>query len=204
MSSQAPAFQRTQALGDVYRVKVTKAANNSSMETVIRFHDQASANHDAAYDAEFVTDFVNATPDLYTTDANGIKYSINALPQIGSSPVLVPLQLETFGAGEYSFTFDASQWVSSTNVQLEDTKQGIFTPLVDGQVVNFTATANDAVNRFRLHFNGLATSVANNQLDLIQIYVHEGAFTSVVPNVPTACASSTSVAEVSTRRSSSS
>ena len=175
VSNQAPSFQRTQSLGDVYRVKVTKAANNSAMETVIRFRAMATPNHDAAYDAEFMSDFANATPDLYTTDANGVKYSINALPELGSAAVLVPLQLETFGAGDFSFTFDASQLVSGVSVQLEDTKLGTFTHLVDGQVVNFTAAASDAVNRFRLHFNGLATSVAANNLDLIQMYAHEGA-----------------------------
>ncbi len=175
VSNQTPAFQRNQIIGDVYRIKVTKAANNSALETVIRFRDQATDQHDPAYDAEFMSDFANATPDLYTTDGNGIKYSINALPQIGSSPVLVPLQLETFGAGDFSFTFDASQLVSGVSVQLEDTKQGTFTPLADGQVVNFSAAASDAVNRFRLHFNGLATSVAANKLDLIQLNTYEGA-----------------------------
>jgi hypothetical protein len=175
VSNQAPSFQRTQIIGDVYRVKATKAANNSAMETVIRFRAMATPNHDAAYDAEFMSDFANATPDLYTTDANGVKYSINALPEMGSAAVLVPLQLETFGAGDFSFTFDASQLVSGVSVQLEDTKLGTFTHLVDGQVVNFSAAASDAVNRFRLHFNGLATSVAANNLDLIQMYAYEGA-----------------------------
>lgn len=175
ISNQTPTFQRIQIIGDLYRIKITKTANNSTMETVLRFRPMASETHDAAYDAEFMSDFANATPDLYTTDNNGVKYSINALPVIGATPVLVPLQVETFGAGDYSFTFDASQLVSGVSVQLEDAKNSTFANLVDGQVLTFTAAANDAVNRFRLHFNGLATSVTSSNLDLIQMYVHAGA-----------------------------
>jgi hypothetical protein len=54
---------------------------------------------------------------------------------------------------------------------------GTFTELTNGQVINITAGSNDAVNRFRLHFNstGAATSVLDGQNDLIQMYTHEGA-----------------------------
>jgi hypothetical protein len=54
---------------------------------------------------------------------------------------------------------------------------GTFTELTNGQVINITAGSNDAVNRFRLHFNstGATTSVLDGQNDLIQMYTHEGA-----------------------------
>ncbi|MDP2189258.1 MAG: T9SS type A sorting domain-containing protein [Sphingobacteriaceae bacterium] len=177
VSGQTPSYQRTQAAGDIYRVKVTNTTNNSAIETVIRFRANATENHDAAYDAEFVTDYFNGTPDLYTSDANGVKYSINSLPELTAAAVVVPLQLETFGAGSFNFTFDAAAMLTSSRVQLEDRRFGSFTDLVDGQVVSITVGSNEAVDRFRLHFNstGATTSVNNQQNDLIQIYTNEGA-----------------------------
>jgi hypothetical protein len=176
VSNQTPSYQRTQSAGDIFRVKVSNA-NNSSLETVIRFHANATEDHDAAYDAEFVTDYFNGTPDLYTTDALGVKYSINSLPALGAASVMVPLQLETFGAGSFNFSFDASEMLTACRVQLEDRRLGTFTELTNGQVINITAGSNDAVNRFRLHFNstGATTSVLDGQNDLIQMYTHEGA-----------------------------
>lgn len=176
ISNQTPSYQRTQSAGDIFRVKVSNA-NNSSLETVIRFHANATEIHDPAYDAEFVTDYFNGTPDLYTTDALGVKYSINSLPALGTASVMVPLQLETFGAGSFNFSFDASEMLTACRVQLEDRRLGTFTELTNGQVINITAGSNDAVNRFRLHFNstGAATLVLDGQNDLIQMYTHEGA-----------------------------
>ncbi len=169
-----PAYYRLSNQADVLRVRVTKASNQFSLETVIRFRDQATASFDGTYDAQFVSDFSNASPDLYTTDAQGEKYSINSMAPLGTQPVLVPLQLETFGAGNYSFTFNSSAMVSGASVQLEDTKTATFTHIANGDIINFTAGTNDATSRFRLHFNGLATSVAANSLDQVQVYTFEG------------------------------
>lgn len=169
-----PAYYRQSNQGDLLRVKVTKASNQFSLETVIRFRDLASSSFDASYDALFVSDFSTNSPDLYTTDGQGNKYSINSLAPLGTQPVLVPLQLETFGAGNYSFTFNSSAMMSGASIQLEDTKTATFTPIANGDVINFTAAANDATGRFRLHFNGLATSVGNNILDQVQLYTFEG------------------------------
>lgn len=167
-------YRQSNTQGDVLRVRVTKASNQFSIETLIRFRDQATAAFEGNYDAEFMSDFSNNSPDLYTSDAQGVKYSINSLAPLTAQPVLVPLQLETFGAGEYSFTFNSSAMQSGASIQLEDTKTGTFTSINNGSVVNFTAGANDASGRFRLHFNGLATSVAANSMEQVHIYTHEG------------------------------
>ncbi|MFN3528990.1 MAG: T9SS type A sorting domain-containing protein [Bacteroidia bacterium] len=174
VSGQSPAYQRVSTTADLLRVNLRKAANGSEMQTIIRFRPQASNSFDASFDAEFVSDFMNATPDLYTTDAQGVKYSINSLEPLGAQPVLVPLQVETFGAGEFSFAFNSSAMISGASIQLEDTKLGSFSTINDGDVVSFTAAATDAVDRFRLHFNGMATSVHDSQLDQLNMYAHEG------------------------------
>lgn len=172
-----PSYYRQQnVVGDVFRVRIAKPANQTGMETVIRFRNQATASFDAAYDAEFLTDWMPASPDLYTTDANGQKYSIQALPALGNQTTFVPLGLETFGAGAYTFTFDASGMVSPTDVRLEDRRDGSFTQVMPGQPITITTGVQDAPGRFVLHFNSLLTTSVNPGDELaISIYTHEGA-----------------------------
>lgn len=172
-----PSYYRQQnVVGDVFRVRVAKPANQTGMETVIRFRNQATASYDAAYDAEFLTDWMPASPDLYTTDANGQKYSIQALPALGNQTTFVPLGLETFGAGAYTFTFDASGMVSPADVRLEDLSDGSFTQVMPGQPITISTGVQDAPGRFVLHFNSLLTTSVKGSDELaISIYTHEGA-----------------------------
>lgn len=174
-TSDTVIFVRTASTGDIFRAAIKKSSNNTGMETVIRFSPMATNAFDEAWDAFFLTDFVNSSPDLYTMDNQGNKYSINSLPELTPQPFMLPLYLDAFETGNYQWSFDDSEMLSTTLVQLEDTKTGLVQTIGAGQTYSFTYATNDAVNRFRLHFNGLATSVAANNLDLIQMYAHEGA-----------------------------
>lgn len=170
-----PSFYRQQnVVGDIFRVRVKKAINQTGMETVIRFRNQATAAFDTEYDAAFVTDWMPASPDLYTTDANGNKYSIQALPEITNQPVIVSLGLETFGAGVFSLNFNGSEMQTATQVRLEDQRDGSFRNIQSGQTFTISTGAQDAPGRFRLHFNALSTSVAEAAKTDISIYTHEG------------------------------
>lgn len=173
VSGQSPTFNRTNNLGDIFRVRLEKLGNGSSIETVLRFHDLGTSNFDGNYDASFLSDFVNESPDLYTSDDASNKYSINSLPALENNAFSIPLHAETFGAGNFKFKFDASQMAVSA-IQLEDTKLGTLTAISHGQEINFTAANNDAVNRFRLHFNSVAASTSANELDQLQIYGNDG------------------------------
>lgn len=172
-SSDTVTFVRAANMGDIFRATIKKN-NNNGMETVIRFHASATNAFDEAWDAYFLSDYTNNTPDLYTVDAQGNKYSINSLPELTSQPCMVPLYFEAFETGNYQWSFDDSEMLSASLVQLEDTKTGQVQTVGAGQLYSFTLAANDAVNRFRLHFNGMSTSVVANQLDLVQIYTNEG------------------------------
>lgn len=169
-------YRQHNVVGDVFRVRVTKPANQTGMETVIRFRNQATAAFDVDYDAAFITDFTPASPDMYTTDAQGNKYSIQALPALNTNPVSVPLGLETFGVGAFTFTFDASGMQNQADVRLEDRREGTMTQVIPGQPITISTGLQDTANRFVLHFNGqLSTSVQPSNELAISIYTHEGA-----------------------------
>lgn len=173
-ASQTPSFQRVNSQAEYVRITLTKSSNNSSSEAIVRFRQQASSQFEPAFDAEFVSDMVNATPDLYTTDAQGVRYSINSMAPLTGRPQAITLQTETFGAGNFSLNFNTSSMTSSASIQLEDTQTGQFTPISNGQNVAFTASASDAANRFRLHFNGLSTSVESVGQENLTAHVHQG------------------------------
>lgn len=171
-----PSFYRQQnVVGDVFRVRVSKPSNQTSMETVIRFRNQATATFDNEYDAAFVSDLTPASPDLYTTDANGNKYSIQALPEITNQGSIVSLGLETFGAGLFHLNFNGSEMQTLAQVRLEDQLDGSFRNITPGQTISISTGAQDVPGRFRLHFNTLSTSVADAVKSHISIYTFEGA-----------------------------
>lgn len=175
INSDTVTFARTGNLGDVYRVKIEKISNQSSMETVVRFTNQATGQFDSDFDAYFLSDFSNTSPDLYSTDAQGTKYSIQSLPVLGNQTVIIPLGLETFGAGAFSFQFDASGMVNPADVRLEDQREGTFTQVIPGQNITISSGSQDNPNRFRLHFNSmLSTSVQPHASLALSVYTFEG------------------------------
>lgn len=174
VASQTPSYQRANSQAEYVRITLSKSTNNSSSEAIVRFRQLASSLFEPAFDAEFVSDMVNSTPDLYTADAQGVRYSINSMSPLTGQPIVVTLQTETFGAGSFSLNFNTSNMTSSAGIQLEDTKTGQFTTIVNGQNVAFTSNTNDASNRFRLHFNGLSTSVETTGAKKLEAHVYEG------------------------------
>lgn len=173
-TGQTPSYQRVSQQGELVRISLTKNSNNSSSETIIRFRQLASPQFEPAFDAEFMSDLVSATPDLFTSDVQGVRYSINSMEPLTGAPKSVGLQTETFGAGSFTLNFNTAELTSGASIQLEDTKTGQITTISNGQGVNFTADANDAPNRFRLHFNGLSTSVENVDQSKLTAYVYQG------------------------------
>lgn len=174
VGAQSPSFQRTSNQADILRVTLNKNSNGSRTETIVRFRQQATMAFEPDFDAEFVTDGVNATPDLFTTDAQGTRYSINSMEPLSGQPKVVTLQTETFGAGDFTLTFNTAGLLSAPALQLEDTKTGVFTPIQNGQSISFTQASGDVATRFRLHFNGLSTSINDMQKAALSAYAHEG------------------------------
>lgn len=174
VGTQSPSFQRTSNQADILRVTLSKNSNGSRTETIVRFRQQATIAFEPDFDAEFVTDGVNATPDLFTTDAQGTRYSINSMEPLNGQPKVETLHAETFGAGDFTLAFNTSGLLSVPSLQLEDTKTGVFTPIQNGQSISFTQASGDVATRFRLHFNGLSTSINDMQKAALSAYAHEG------------------------------
>lgn len=178
VTNQNPNFNVTASLPDELRLRVNRWDNGTRFETIVKFAADATENFDATYDAEMMSDSRRHTPDLYTRDANGNKYTIQTLPMPSGEHQMMPLQLETFGAGSFSFDVDLSKLRALSNVELQDTKLNTFTTLVNNSQIIFQTDTNDAIGRFVLHFNRAArthstVSVAENIFAHVNVYSYE-------------------------------
>jgi len=178
VTNQNPNYNVTTSQPDELRLRVNRLENGARFETIVKFAADATENFDANYDAELMSDVSTHTPDLYTTDANGIKYTIQTLPLPSGEHQMMPLQLETFGAGNFSFDVDLSKLRAVAKVELQDTKLNTFTTLLNNTPVAFQADSNDAIARFVLHFNRAertqsTVSVAEDVFSNVHVYSFE-------------------------------
>lgn len=165
VTGQTPTFQRTALIGEMVRVRVKRPTNSSSMETVIRFRGGATNGFDNDYDAQFMSDWVAATPDIFTKDLNNVSYSINAMPELNGQSQTIPLQL-ALEADMYTLVIDRTDVNPSTTVTIEDTKTGNFYEMLSTQdSVNFNYSAADLADRFKVHFNRSTVSTGNTSSD---------------------------------------
>lgn len=178
VSGQNPTYNVTTSLPDELRLRVNRWDNGTRFETVVKFAQDATEDFDPTYDAELMSDGRVHTPDLYTIDAQGGKYTIQTLPMPTGEHQVLPLQLETFGAGSFSFDVDLSKLRAVNKVELQDTKLNTFTTLVNNSQYVFTTDTNDAIARFVLHFNRAerthsTVSVDENIFDQVNVYSYE-------------------------------
>lgn len=174
VSGQTPAYNLLNP--NEIKIKVLKISNETSFETVIKFEAGATISFDASHDAKLLIDESQLTPDLYTVDLNGVKYTVNSLPIPATNEAVVhDLWLETFGGGSYRWSFDLSNLQHISNVQLMDTKLGLVTPISHGQEITFEAGVNDLKNRFRIGFNSQERangSVSTNDPLLSNVFIY--------------------------------
>jgi len=123
--------------------------NSFSDQTIIHFNEQATTDFDGNYDAFKLMSANMEVPMIYTSNDAGVLFSINGLPKIeeGTSiPVSVRIGHDDI------YTIQGNMNEIDGNVFLEDIKTGVYTKLNEVSSYSFTASADDAPNRFLLHF----------------------------------------------------
>jgi hypothetical protein len=145
---------------------------NASYNTSFYFNDTATSGLDAGYDAVLWGD---AIPDfsIYShlvEDNTGAPMALQALASTDVSDSTVPLGVVA-NAGEV-LTFSISDLNLPTNIKvyLEDTVTSAITLLTE-QDYSLTPTVNlTGTGRFFLRFSDSALSLADSQIEAIQIY----------------------------------
>lgn len=137
---------------DVLKLIVNSSANSMEDGLVIRFRNEATNSFDQNYDVPKLFSLAQTSPQLYSISGNE-KLSINALASLSNSNMSITLGFEPKINGNYTFTAsELSSFNSISKILLEDTKENTTQNLLANQTYNFSATVNDNINRFILHF----------------------------------------------------
>ncbi|HEX8330817.1 MAG TPA: endo-1,4-beta-xylanase [Hymenobacter sp.] len=117
-----PVFQRTTSTDPLVRLDLSGATGPSD-EAVVYFNSSATAGFDAQADAYKLT--AGGTPVLASELSATALLSINALPALGTTDVLVPLRVQAPQAGRY--TLRATELLNlptGLNAYLRDAQSG--------------------------------------------------------------------------------
>ncbi len=133
--------------------------NGAKDATIIAFNSNATSNFDNAYDAN--KRGANGRPSLYTLMGGADWYGINTLPSLNQTTA-VPVGLRAGVNGTMSISAQGMQAFDPTVYMiLEDKKTNTFHNLRNGNYT-FTASVNDAQDRFVLHFTPAVEIQADN------------------------------------------
>ncbi len=135
------------------RIHVASNMNDLQGETSVSFHQDASGNYDAEFDAPFMSSPYELSPNIGTVSADKQELLSNTLLRDGKS-VSVPLFVKTKQAGEYTLTFKGGEKFDEyTCVYLEDLKTGKLTDIKKGGIAKFIAPNGASEAEFMIHFN---------------------------------------------------
>lgn len=128
------------------------SGNGFEDEIYVRFMEEATANFDGNWDAYKLLSANEAIPQIYTT-TTGANLAIDARP----ATEMVPMEFVAGTNGTY--TIEAIETSTFTEVTLEDVENGVFTNLLTDSYT-FDYSSAEAHN-FIIHFGALGTGELN-------------------------------------------
>ncbi len=132
--------------------------------TRVCFYGSATSEFDGRYDAYKMWSYNTKVPQIYTITPANTSLAINTLPESVLEGGTVPLNFKASTTGTYTLTAEKINTFSATYITLEDKATNTLQKLNDKPVYTFTATPQDAINRFVLHFKD-ATSIPEPTTD---------------------------------------
>jgi hypothetical protein len=136
-------------------LRITAKTDDLTDDMVIHLENEATDNFDRFYDAYNLISMAGTTvPDIYTVDAENVKYSINSVPYSGEEKV-IDLAFKYGKDGLVDLT--ASELESFTllhpdlGILLEDKQTGTITALKLNPTYTFAYSTSDDPMRFKIH-----------------------------------------------------
>jgi hypothetical protein len=115
-------------------------------------------------------------PQLYTISSDGEELSVNSIPALATSNLTIPMNFKAGIDGEFTITLNDIEGFDNTPLYLEDLQLGTISEITNDFVYNFKASADDAENRFLLHFSDVETppvSGGTSMLTNVSIYSYD-------------------------------
>lgn len=160
-----PAFYKTLSNTPLLRLQGYPSQNSSySDETVIYFDPQATGDFDGSYDAYKLMNNSPNLPNIYTSYNASPALSINGMPPLSNTDVVIPLGFLTQTNG--NFTINASEILNfdpSLHIYLEDNQMSAIQDLTTNPAYTFSMNANAPQYRFFIRFSpSILTGIEEN------------------------------------------
>ncbi|MCF6365840.1 MAG: lamin tail domain-containing protein [Bacteroidales bacterium] len=155
---------------DILRLEVVK--DGFKDETVIRYVNDATDEHDALFDAYKLFSLDKSKPMIYSrNESNSHYYALNTLSKITSHKV-VPLGLYIGESDEYTFNFTENTFVNM-HIWLEDRLLSTNTNLLNKSKYIFSQAAETNHDRFYVHFGLNTKPIVNIEVPDQETVVNE-------------------------------
>jgi hypothetical protein len=145
-------FYKSSAMQDHLRLTL-KSNLNETDEIIICINPESSNEFDGNYDALKI--MLPEKPQIWSTNYEDLttQYSINCIPNTIENTD-IPLAFVPVADGLFSITASGHEpLLGQTGIWLEDLKTGVITDLAETNDYTFSASEDDDINRFVLHFS---------------------------------------------------
>jgi len=161
------AYYKTTSESNLFRMTVSDGISND--ETVIGFYQDAQNTFENYDSRKMISE---DAPQLYSLSTDLAKVAINGQTEMTvNEERIVSLGFKTNVAG--TFTINAtnlSDFDANVDVYLEDAQLGILQDLRLTSTYSFASSVIDDVNRFKVHFGNLITSIPTITESAISAY----------------------------------
>jgi len=160
-----PTFYKALSNTPLLRLQGYSSQNSSySDETVIYFDPQATGDFDGNYDAYKMMNNNPNLPNVYTSYNASSALSINGMPPLSNTDVVIPLGFITQTNG--NFAINASEMINfdpSLHIYLEDNQMSTIQDLTINPTYTFSMNANAPQYRFFIRFSpSVLTGIEEN------------------------------------------
>jgi len=149
-------------------------ANDYNDALIVGFVEGAQKEYDGKYDARKLFGGYEMIPSLYSKTEDGVKVSINELPQLQPDEnAIVPVEFTMGLSGIYTIKAeDMNTFDSGMSVYLEDKSSNTMINLKENAVYTFNYNTGENADRFNLHFRMGANGITENEAN-INIYSYD-------------------------------
>lgn len=176
-------FKDQLGLSNILDLKVE--GNQQSDLCRICFHDPATFDFDSEFDAFKLFSYNQQAPQIYTLSSSSQPLAINTLPEEAITND-VTLLFKPGANGWYNLTaLTVSTFASSNTLMLEDKMESVFHPLHQNPLYGFSASVNDAPDRFILHFGAVGMVNQPQAANRVTAWYYNGqlCYSSPTPNL---------------------
>ena len=154
----------TGQINEAFKFKVT-SPNLGTDETVLRFHQDATASFDGAFDAWKMFTWNDSIPSLFTNTQEGGMLSINSINFPAQDTSMAVNMKVPLVSGQYTFETEAlGQHPNNLKLAILDLETGVSHSIEDGASFSFDVTANptDMIERFELFISTNSYALVNS------------------------------------------